>query len=157
MCSAFDSSRAVEWTYVRSSASAASSAAQSPRRIASKRRSSARSTSASIPVSSVAVVAMTLLSSLLEVVNDRGVLHQDTVPSLLVGHPVAEQIEQHRVVGHAFLLLGRVRPVAAPHAAFGISLGVGTRDCAGVGVRRGGHPRVGVGAGELDATAALVH
>jgi hypothetical protein len=50
MCSAFDSCRAVECTYTRSSASVASSAAQSPRRIASKRRSSARSTSASVAV-----------------------------------------------------------------------------------------------------------
>src|SRR6266850_6202742 len=54
MCSAFVSSRAVECTYVRSSANARSSPAQSPVRIASKRRSSALSTSAATPVVSVA-------------------------------------------------------------------------------------------------------
>src|SRR5205814_7295865 len=62
MCSAFVSSRAVECTYVRSSASARSSAAQSPLRIASKRRSSALSTSAATPVVSVATGGVMTLS-----------------------------------------------------------------------------------------------
>src|SRR5437867_9241190 len=72
MCSAFVSSRAVECTYVRSSASARSSAAQSPLRIASKRRSSALSTSAATPVVSVATGGVITLSLSLDSRGDGG-------------------------------------------------------------------------------------
>src|SRR5438093_8311782 len=62
MCSAFVSSRAVECTYVRSSASARSSPAQSPLRTASKRRSSALTTPAAPLVASVATGGVVPLS-----------------------------------------------------------------------------------------------
>jgi hypothetical protein len=45
-----------------------------------------------------------------EPVEDRGVLDEDAVARPLVGHPVGEEIEQHRVV--RLVLLGGVRPVA---------------------------------------------
>ena len=61
------------------------------------------------------------------VVQNSGVLDEDTVADLLVGCPHEEQIKQHSVIRFLFTL-GRVRPVAAPYATFRSGFRIGLRD-----------------------------
>src|SRR5439155_20653066 len=61
------------------------------------------------------------------IIEHRRVLDQDTVADPFVGGPDEEEIEKDGVVGF-LLAFARMRPVAAPYAAFGRRLGVCLRD-----------------------------
>src|SRR5215472_4517174 len=108
---------------------------------ASSDRNVLRLTMGSPPLGEHGAIAAS--AALREVIERRRVLDEDAVADLLVRYPVAQQIEQHRVVGEWRLgLLRRMWPIAPPHAAFRRGLGVSTRD--GAGVRVGRRPHLGV-------------
>ena len=82
----------------------------------------------------------------------RRVLDQDAVARGVVRRPLAQQVEQHRVVG--LFVLGRMRPVAAPHHALGRGRDIRPRHLAGV--RIGRRPAEKIRAGKLHPGAAAV-
>ena len=73
-------------------------------------------------------------AGLLEAVKLRRIVDQDAMPRPLVRRPVGQQIEQHGVVG--LVLLGRMRPVAAPHHPLRRKLDIRPRHIARRGVVR---------------------
>ena len=78
----------------------------------------------------------------------------DLAPRRVVRRPVEQQVEQHGVV--RLVLLGRMRPVAAPHHAVGRVLRRTPARPGRVAIGRRRRPALEIGAGELHPGAALV-
>jgi hypothetical protein len=89
------------------------------------------------------------------IVEHRRVLDQDTVAGFFVERPNEEEIEKDGIVG-LLLTFTRLRPVAAPHAAFGRRLRIRLRDRGPIGISRRSDLGVGIGAGQFNPGFAFV-
>src|SRR5262245_18391723 len=86
-----------------------------------------------------------LQSALRKIVELGCIVDEDAVAYRLVGCPIENQIDQHRIIRLGlWISYIRVRPVAAPDEPLGRGLDIGAGDRTRVGVGRRPHLGVGV-------------